>query len=249
MTREEALNYIKQCQDYYPLKPTLYWYQDPWADGYYNASGWYKEYPPFDAKLIDAILERDKDCEPYDLEKDSNEIKDEKLCDELAERFTSLMKRANESGNTAIDEYRKNNSHLYSMVTENHYDKITVIPTQLSTLCDFKEKCGKAACEIGLKNFYIYEHKDSQDTNGKMVYGCAPYSGLSITDAAKTAFSDALRYCDYFKKCAKESSNGEAIKILCDNIKEYTECLCKMIEVDYTQRINNYITKEQSNAD
>lgn len=242
MTREEAEKIIRE---YNPPKSTLSWYQDPWADGYQNASMRYDEYPSIDTKLIDAILERDKDCEPYDLEKDSNEIKDEKLCDELAERFTSLMKRANESGNTAIDEYRKKNSHLYSMVTEYHYDKITVIPMSLSTLCDFKEKCAKAAGEIGLKNFYIYKHKDNNDLDGKMVYGNAPYGGFFIDDSAKTTFSDMLRYCDYFKDRAKESSNCEAIKILCDNIKEYTECLCKMIEVDYMQRISNYIAKEQ----
>lgn len=247
MTREEALNYIKQCQDYYPLKPTLYWYQDPWADGYQNASGWYKEYPPFDAKLIDAILERDKDCEPYDPEKDSTEIKDEKLCDELAEQFTSIMKRANESGNTAVDEYRKKNSHLYSMVTEYNHDKITVIPMSLSTLCDFKEKCAKAACEIGLKNYYIYEHKNSDDLDGKMAYGHAPYGGNFIDGSAEHTFSDMLRYCDYFKKYAKEykSSNDELISNLCDNIKECIENLYRIVNVDYLQRINNYIAKSR----
>ena len=78
-----------------------------------------------------------------------------------------------------------------------------------------------------------------------MVYGSAPYGGNFIDGSAEHAFSDMLRYCDYFKDRAKESSNCEAIKILCDNIKEYTECLCKMIEVDYMQRISNYIAKEQ----
>lgn len=245
MTIDEVLDYIKQCQDYYPPKSTLSWYQDPQADGYQNASRWYEEYPSVDTKLIDAILERDKDCEPYDLEKDSNEIKDEKLCDELAERFTSLMKRANESGNTAIDEYRKKNSHLYSMVTEYHYNKITVIPMSLSTLCDFKEKCKKVAGEIGLKNFYVYEHKDDKDLNGKMVYGSAPYGGFFMDDASKTAFSDMLRYCDYFKERAKESSNYEAVESLCDNIREHIKGLYNVIESDYAQRINNYIAKEQ----
>jgi hypothetical protein len=130
------------------------------------------------------------------------------------------------------------------MVTENHYNKITVIPMSLSTLCDFKEKCEKAAGEIGLKNFYVYEHKDDNDIEGKMVYGSAPYCGNFIDDSAKHAFSDMLRYCDYFKRRAKESSNYEIIEGLCDGIKDHIEGLYKVIELDYTQRINNYISKE-----
>ena len=131
------------------------------------------------------------------------------------------------------------------MVTENHYDKITIIPMSLSTLCEFKDECKKTAGEIGLKNFYVYEHKDSQDINGKIVYGSAPYSGLFITDAAKTAFSDALRYCDYFKRHAKESLNYEVVESLCDSTRKCIENLYNVIDADYMQRINNYIAKEQ----
>ena len=202
--------------------------------------GWVYEYPPVSEALIDAILERDKDCKEYIP--DSECETDDKFNQEMEKKFTDIMSRAK---NTAIEEYRKNNSHLYSMVTENRYNKITVIPMTLSTLCDFKEKCDKAAGEIGLKNFYVYEHKDDKDLNGKMVYGSAPYGGYFIDDSAKHAFSNMLRYCDYFKERAKERSNYEVVESLCDNIKECIECLCKTIEVDYMQRINNYISKEQ----
>ena len=156
MNELEALDYISRYQ-LNPPQPSLEYYKDPYDDGKICCSGWRYKYPPMDPKLIDAILERDRTCIPYDPEKDSTEIKDAKFCEELAKRFTDLMKRAGES---AVDEYRKKNSHLYSMVTECNYNKITIIQTTLSTLCEFKEKCSKVAAEIGLKNFYIYEYKD-----------------------------------------------------------------------------------------
>lgn len=244
MNEKEALEII---ESYNPPKPTKSWYQDPYRDGYQDASGWVYEYPPVSGALIDAVLERDKNCRQYDPEKDSTEIKDEKICDELAERFTSLMKRADESGHTAVDEYRKKNSHLYSMVTENHHNKITIIPMSLSTLCDFKEKCDKAACEIGLKNFYVYEHKDSQDINGRMVYGSAPYGGFFIDGLAENTLENMIRYCGYFKKHAKDykSSNYEIVESLCDNITESVESLYKVVELDYIQRIGNYANKHK----
>lgn len=246
MNREEALEIIEQYK-LHPPKPTLSWYQDPYADGYQDASGWYKEYPPVSPMFIDAILERDKDCNTYitDDEIGVNED-DEKFNAEMEKCFTDLMNRGREN-NTVVEEYRKKNSRLYSMVTENNYNKITVIPMSLSTLCDFKEKCGKAAGEIGLKNFYVYEHKDSQDINGKMVYGSAPYGGNFIDDSVKNTFSNMLRYCDRFKRYVKESSNYEIVESLCDNITECVEGLYKVVELDYMQRINNYIAKEQLN--
>lgn len=102
MNQKEALDYIKQCQDYYPPKPSVSWYHDPYADGYQNASGWHKEYPPVDTKLIDAILERDKDCKEYIP--DSESEADNKFNHEMEKKFTDLMGRAKD---TAVDEYRK----------------------------------------------------------------------------------------------------------------------------------------------
>lgn len=244
MNKQEALDYIKLYQDN-PPQPTIEYYQDPYRDGYQDASGYFVKYPPMDPKLIDAILERDKDCKEYIPDCDCDV--DEKFNQEMEKKFTDLMSRAKD---TAIDEYRKKNSHLYSMVTENHYNKITVIPMSLSTLCDFKEKCNRASFEIGLKNFYVYEHKDDKDLNGKMVYGSAPYGGYFIDGSAEHAFSDMIRYCDYFKKRTKDykSSNQEIINNLCDDIKENVENLYNIIEADYLQRINNYISKEQSSS-
>lgn len=105
---------------------------------------------------------------------------------------------------TAVDEYCKKNSRLYSMITEYNYNKITIIPMSLSTLCDFKEKCKNVSNEIGLKNYYIYEYKDNQDINCRMVYGNGLYSDLFIDDSSSHVFEDALRYCDYFKRQAKK---------------------------------------------
>lgn len=237
MTREEAERIIRE---YAHQKPTAYYYNDPYDDGKYCGSEWRYEYPPVSGALIDAILERDKNCKEYIP--DSESYADEKFNQEMEKRFTDLMSRAKD---TTIDEYRKNNSHLYSMVTEYNYNKITIIPASLSTLCEFEERCEKVADEIGLKNFYIHEHKDDKDVDGKMVYGSAPYSGLFINSAIETAFSGAFRYCDYLKRHAKESAIYESVESLCDSINENIECLCKMIEADYLQRINNYIARQQ----
>jgi len=232
MTRDEAEKIIRE---YMPPKPIKYYYNDPYDDGKYCGSGWVYKYPPVSGALIDAILERDKDCKEYIP--DSECETDEKFNQEMEKKFTDLMSRAKDA---AVEEYRKNNSHLYSMVTENHYDKITIIPMSLSTLDEFKEKCNKANNELGLKNFYVYEHKDSKDLNGKMIYGSG---GTYINDSAKIAFSDTLRYCDYFKKHSKESANYEKIKNSCDSIKEHIESLYNMIEADYLQRIKSYANK------
>lgn len=169
-----------------------------------------------DPKLIDAILERDKDCKEYIPDCDC-EV-DEKFNQEMEKRFTDLMSRAK---GTVVEEYCKKNSHLYSMVTEYNYKKLTIIPTSLSTLCDFKEKCKKVSDEIGLKNFYIYEYKDDKYIDGKKVYVFSPYGGFYLTSGAKDTLDSMCRYCDYFKKYAKDykSANQELINNLCDNIK------------------------------
>lgn len=239
MNKKEALEIIA---NYNPPKPTKYYYKDPYDDGKFCGSGWRYDYPPVDPKLIDAILERDKDCKEYIP--DSESYADEKFNQEVEKRFTDLMSRAKD---TAVEEYRKNNSHLYSMVTEYNYDKITVIPKSLSTLCEFKERCEKAASEIGLKNFYIHKHEDDQDVDGKMVYGSSQYGGLFINDAAKNALNNMIIYCNYFKKHAKdhESLNRELISNLCDDIHGRIESLYKIINVDYLQRTNNYTDKDK----
>ena len=138
MNKKEALEIIENY-NLNPPKHIKYYYNDPYDDGKFCGSGWRYEYPPVDPKLIDATLERDKDCKEYIP--DSESYTDEKFNQEMEKRFTDLMSRAKD---TAVDEYRKNNSHLYSMVTEYNYDKITVIPESLSTLSEFKEICEKA---------------------------------------------------------------------------------------------------------
>ena len=240
MNKDEAERIIRE---YVPQNPIKRWYDDPYKDGYANSSGWVYEYPPVSGQLIDALLERDKDCKPYVTDDELQQ--DEKFNAEMEKRFTDLMNR---SKDTAVDEYSKKNSHLYSMVTENNGNKITVIPMSLYTLSGFKEKCEKASDEVGLKNFYVYEHKDSNDINGKMVYGSSPYGGYFINHSAETAFSDALRYCDYFKRHAKESQSHEVVEKLCDSISELIKNLCDTIESDYMQRVNDYISKYKTNT-
>lgn len=240
MNKDEAEKIIR---DFVKPKPIKYWYDDPRKDGYANSSGWVYEYPPVSGQLIDAILERDKDCKPYVT--DDELPQDEKFNAEIEKRFTDLMSR---SSDTAIDTYRKNNSRLYSMVTTNNGKKITVIPMSFYTLSDFEEKCDKVSNDIGLKNFCIYEHKDSNDINGKIVCSSSSYGGYFINHSAETAFSDALRYCDYFKRHAKESQIHEVVEKLCDSISELIKNLCDTIESDYMQRVNDYISKYKTNT-
>lgn len=240
MTKDEAEQIIR---DFVKPKPIKYWYDDPYKDGKFDSSGYVYEYPPVSGLLIDAVLDRDKDCKPYVTDDELQQ--DEKFNAEMEKRFTDLISRSND---TAVDEYRKKNSHLYSMVTENNGKKITVIPMSFSILSEFKEKCEKASNEIGLKNFCIYEHKDSNDINGKIVCSSSSYGGYFINHSAETAFSDALRYCDYFKRHAKESQIHEVVEKLCDSISELIKNLCDTIELDYEQRVNNYITKCNTNT-
>lgn len=101
MNKKEALDYIKLYQDN-PPKQFKYYYNDPYDDGKYCGSGWHYEYPPMDPKLIDAILERDKDCKEYIPDCDYET--DEKFNQEMEKRFTDLMSRAKDA---AINEHSK----------------------------------------------------------------------------------------------------------------------------------------------
>lgn len=235
MNKDEAEQIIR---DFVKPKPTIRWYDDPYKDGYTNSSGWVYEYPPVSGALIDALLERDKDCKPYVTDDELQQ--DEKFNSEIEKRFTDLMSKAK---NTAVDEYREKNSHLYSMVTKNNGKEITVIPMSFCTLSDFEEKCYKISNDIGLKNFCVYEHKDSNDINGKIVCSSSSFGGCFINHSAETAFSDALRYCDYFKRHSNECQSHEVVEKLCDSISELIKKLCDTIELDYAQRVNNYIQK------
>ena len=244
MKEWEALQIIREHQ-LNPPQPILSWYQDPYADGYQNASGWYKEYPPVSPKLIDAILERDKNCKPYDPEKDSTEIKDEKFCDELAERFTSLMKRANESGHTAVDEYRKKNTHLFSMVTEYKGEKITVIPMKMITKSEFEEECEKASSRLGLANYSIYAHKDESD-DGREIFKSLPlWNRKGLNSNEENAIYTLLSFCEYFSKYSDEddSKYKEYVSGVCDEVKASLGKLKLLATADYLQRIKNYAEK------
>lgn len=236
MTREEAEKIIHEY-NMHPPKSFAYYYHDPYDDGKSCCSGWRYEYPPMDAKLVDAIFERDKDCKEYIPDET-----DEKFNQEMEKKFTDLMSRAKD---TAINEYRKNNSRLYSMSTKVNGKYVTIIPMQLITEVEFKEKASSACETLQLNNYQIYRHINESDKDGREIFKSFPLGESCITDAAKTAFSDALRYCDYIKKHAKESSNYEIIEGLCDGIKTHIESLYKIIELDYMQRINNYIAKEE----
>ena len=244
MTREEAEKLIHEY-NMHPPKPFAYYYHDPYDDGKFCGSGWVYEYPPMDPKLIDAILERDKNCKQYDPEKDSTEIKDERFCDELAERFTSLMKRASESEHTAVEEYRKKNTHLFSMVTEYKGEKITVIPMKMITKSEFEEECEKASSRLGLANYSIYAHKDESD-DGREIFKSLPVcnrKGLNSNE--ENAIYTLLSFCEYFSKYSDEddSKYKEYVSGVCDEVKASLGKLKLLVTADYLQRIKNYAEK------
>lgn len=242
MTREEAEKIIRE---YGPQKPTAYYYNDPYDDDKYCGSGWCYEYPPVNSKLIDAILERDKNCKPYDSEKDSTEIKDEKFCDELAKQFTALMKRARESEYSAINEYRKKNSHLFSMVTEYKGEKITVIPMKMAVKCEFEEECETASSRLGLANYSICAHKDENDGGSEIFTHFPLCNKKGLTSHEETAISDLLSFCEYFSKYSDtdDSKYKENVSGICDEVKTALNKLKLLVTADYLQRIKNYADK------
>lgn len=242
MTRDEAEKIIRE---YVPQKPFAHYYNDPYDDGKYCGSGWVYEYPPIDPRLIDAILERDKNCKPYDPEKDSTEIKDEKFCNELAERFTSLMKRASESGNTAVDEYRKKNSHLYSMITEYKGEKITVIPMKSITKCEFEKGCENTSSRLGLANYSIYIHQDDSDVGHEIFKHCPLWNRKGLTSNEENAIYTLLSFCEYFSKYSDidDSNYKEYVSGVCDEVKTALGKLSLLVTADYLQRIKNYADK------
>lgn len=238
MTRDEAEKIIHEY-NMNPPQPTAYYYNDTYADGHFNASGWYYEYPPVSCNLIDAILERDKNCKQYDPEKDSTEIKDEKLCDELAERFTSLMKCANENGHTAVDEYRKKNSHYYSMITEYYGEQITVIPMTYMPECEFKEKAKSVCSRLGLRNCHVYHYNNKDDIKGKEVYGYSPWCSDSMDLTSADACDNVIRFCDKFERYAKNVDKDLLSKTL-NETRHAIATLKILAEADYLNRIKEY---------
>ena len=242
MNEKDAREIIQQYELHSP-KPSKYYYDDPYKDGYQNSSGWRYEYPPVDSKFIDAILERDKYCKPYDPEKDSTEIKDEKFCDELAKRFTDLMTRSHENERVAVEEYRKNNSHLLSMVTEYNGEKITVIPMKMVTKSEFEEECEKVSAHLGLVNYFIYNHKDEGD-DGHKIFECSQiFNRRGLTCREENALRIILSFCEHFKKYSyiDGSEYRESVFSVCDEVKT---ALCKLKSLsttDYIQRIKNYV--------
>ena len=241
MNKKEALDYIKLYQDN-PPQPTIEYYQDSYRDGYQDASGYFVKYPPMDPKLIDAILERDKDCKEYIPDCDCDV--DEKFNQEMEKRFTDLMSRAKD---TVIEEYRKKNSRFYSMSTKVNDEYITVIPMQYMTEVEFKEKASAASETLQLSNYHIYLHLNEDDKKGCEIFKSFPLHSSYISDADRNTFDNVIRLCNKFEKYAKDykSQNKELINNLCDDIKENIENLYRIINADYLQRINNYIAKEQ----
>ena len=218
MTREEAERIIRE---YVPQKPTAYYYNDPYDDGKYCGSGWRYEYPPINPKLVDALIERDKNCKPY-ITDDELGISEEdtKFNAEMEKRFTDLMNRGNKT-NYTIEEYRKKNSHYYSMITEYHGEQITVIPMKMITKSEFEEECEKASSRLGLANYSIYVHKDENDNGREIFTRVQAWNIKGLTSHEETAINDLLSFCEYYSKCSDREDDSkfrEYVSGVCDEV-------------------------------
>jgi hypothetical protein len=155
------------------------------------------------------------------------------------------MKRANESGHTAVDEYRKKNTNLFSMVTEYKGVKITVIPMKMITKSEFEEECEKASSRLGLANYSICVHNDESD-DGREIYKCLPVcnrKGLNSNE--ENAIYTLLSFCEYFSKYSDEDDGKykEYVSGVCDEVKTALGKLKLLATADYLQRIKNYAEK------
>lgn len=236
MTREEAERIIRE---YVPPKPAAHYYNDPYDDGKYCGSGWVYEYPPIDSRLIDALIECDKNCKPYvtDDELCVNE-EDAKFNAEMEKRFTDLMNRGNKA-NSAIEEYRKKNQHLYSMSTKVNDEYITVIPMQSMTEVEFKEKASSACETLQLNNYHVYQHLNDSDKDGNEIFKSFPLRSSNIDDADKHAFGNVIKFCDKFEKYAKNVDKDLLSKTL-NETRHAIAVLKVLADIDYINRIKEY---------
>ena len=155
------------------------------------------------------------------------------------------MKRANESGRTTEDEYRKKNSHLFSMVTEYKGEKITIIPMKMTTKCEFEGECERVSSRLGLVKYSIYVHKDEND-DGREIFKCIPLCNKKgLTPHEETAINDLLSFCEYFSKFSDidDSEYKEYVSGVCDEVKTALGKLKLLVTADYLQRIKNYADK------
>ena len=238
MTREEAEKIIHEY-NMHPPKPTAYYYHDPYDDGKYCGSGWRYEYPPVSGALIDAILERDKNCKPY-ISDDEIGISEEdaKFNTEMEKRFTELMSRGNKS-NSVVEEYRKKNQHLYSMSTKVNGVYLTVIPMQPMTEVEFKEKASSVCNTLQLNNYHIYLHEDESDKDGYEIFKSFPFCSSYISDVDKNAFDNVIRFCDKFEKYANNVDKDLLNKTLSE-VRRSMSTLKVSADVDYINRIKEY---------
>lgn len=239
MNKKEAEKIIREY-NMHPPKPTAYYYHDPYDDGKCCCSGWVYEYPPMDPNVIDAILERDKNCKLYIADDEFGVSEDdEKFNAEMEKRFTDLMSRAKESANSAVKEYCKKNQRLYSMSTKVNGEYITIIPIQLMTETEFKEKASAASETLQLSNYHIYLHLNENDKEGCEIFKSFPFHSSYISDADQNAFDNVIRFCDRFENYAKNVDTDLLNKTL-NETRHAIATLKVLADVDYINRIKKY---------
>ena len=157
----------------------------------------------------------------------------------MEKRFTNLMNRAKESTDSAVEKYRKKNQRLYSMSTKVNGEYLTIIPMQLMTEIEFKEKASAASETLQLNNYHIYLHLNEDDKEGCEIFKSFPFHSSGISDADKNAFDNVIRFCDHFKKYAN-GIDSDTIDETINNVKQSIAKLKAVATVEYIKRIADY---------
>lgn len=216
-----------------------HWYHDPYDDGKICGSGWVYEYPPVDAKMIEEIIARDKDCKPYIP--DAELPADEKFNDEMAEKFTALMSKSKNS--EVVDEFIKKNSHYYTMETEINGKRYVVIPMKYSLYEDFKKEAARAGNVLHC-NYDIVEHKSKDDNDGRSVYSFYPHSDSQLIRLTQIGdpIDGFIRFCDKLRDYAKVIDKDTVEKCISDAVNAVTR-LKELADSEYVARIKEYAEK------
>lgn len=216
-----------------------HWYQDPYDDGKVCGSRWINEYPPVDPRMIDAVLERDKDCKPYI--QDAELPADEKFNDEMAEKFTALMNKSKNS--EVVDEFIKKNSHYYTMETEINGERYVVIPMKYSLYDDFKKEATKASAKLNC-NYDIVEYEDENGSGGHKVYSFYPHGDSHLLRSTQSGnpINEITKFCSMFRDYAKVIDKETVEKCISDAINAVTR-LKELADSEYVARIREYTEK------
>ena len=216
-----------------------HWYQDPYDDGKICGSHWVNEYPPVDQRMIDEVLEHDKNCKVYIP--DAELPADEEFNDRMAEKFTALMNKSKSS--EVVDEFIKKNSRYYTMETEINGERYVVIPMKCSLYEDFKKEAAKASAKLNC-NYDIIEYEDENVNDGHKVYSFYPHSDSHLLRSTQNGdpINEITKFCSMFRDYVKVIDKDTVEKCISDAVNAVTQ-LKELADSEYVARIKEYAEK------